>query len=283
MSKKAKKICFVVTPIGGKDAPIRRHIEGIIDHAIIPALEGKYEVEVAHRKYDIGSINDRVINSIYDADLVVANLTTLNPNVMFELAIRYSFGKPAIVIAEQGTQLPFDIIDENTIFYDNDPTGAYDLKEQLIKFENNIDYNGKQYGPVYKALGRAALYNEIESGKDVSSEKMLRYIVDKLNDFENRKSSVYRRDRIQCYGGIELTCTFSDINIATEIMKAIETYWLNNENCTVTKLCDDTYLIGFTNPMDENEISVIYHEFKKQFGKLYPGCKFSIEHLLSIK
>lgn len=188
MPEGAKKVCFVVTPIGSKDDPIRRHIEGIIDYAITPALEGKYEVEVAHRKYDIGSINDRVIKSIYDADLVIANLTALNPNVMFELAIRYSFGKPAIVIAEQGTQLPFDIIDENTIFYDNDPTGAYVLKEQLIKFETNIDYYCKQYGPVYKALGRAALYNEIESGKNVSNEKMLRYIADKLDVLEIKDS-----------------------------------------------------------------------------------------------
>ena len=65
----------------------------------------------------MGSINDRVIRNIYDSDLVIANLTQLNPNVMFEIGMRYSFGKPALVIAEEGTRLPFDVIDENTLFY----------------------------------------------------------------------------------------------------------------------------------------------------------------------
>lgn len=200
MSKELEKLCFVVTPIGGKDTSIRRHIEGIIDHAIIPALEGRYEVEVAHRKYEIGSINDRIINSIYAADLVIANLTTLNPNVMFELAIRYSFGKPAIVIAEQGTQLPFDIIDENTIFYENDPTGAYVLKEQLIKFESNIVFGDKKYGPIYKALSTAALYKDIESGNEVSNEKMLRYIADKVDALEKGQNRNRRKVDGKCKG-----------------------------------------------------------------------------------
>lgn len=135
---KDKKLCFVITPIGDNNSDIRRHIDGIIDQAIVPALGEKYDVVVAHRKYEIGSINDRVVRSVFEADLVIANLTNTNPNVMYELAIRYSFGKPAIVIAEEGTNLPFDVIDENTIFYRNDPTGANDLKQKLIEYEKPI-------------------------------------------------------------------------------------------------------------------------------------------------
>lgn len=179
-----KKTCFVITPIGDNNSEIRRHIDGIIDQAIVPALEGKYEIEVAHRKYEIGSINDRVIKSVFDSDLVIANLTNLNPNVMFELAIRYSFGKPAIVIALEGTKLPFDIVDENTLFYVNDPAGANELKEKIIEFENNINYTKQTYGPVYKAISKIPLYNEVESGKDVSNETMLSYIIDRLDSIQ---------------------------------------------------------------------------------------------------
>ena len=75
MSGKAKKTCFAVTSIGSEDSDIRRHIAEIIDYSTIPVLAGKYEIEVAHRKYEIGSINDRIINGIYAADLVIANLT----------------------------------------------------------------------------------------------------------------------------------------------------------------------------------------------------------------
>lgn len=184
INKNKKKTCFVVTPIGDNNSEVRRHIDGIIDQAIVPALVEKYEIEVAHRKYEIGSINDRVIRSVYDSDLVVANLTNLNPNVMFELAMRYCFGKPAIVIAEEGTKLPFDIVDENTLFYVNDPTGASELKEKIIEFDNNIDYTKQTYGPVYKAVSKISLYNEVESGKTVSNEAMLSYIIDRLNSIQ---------------------------------------------------------------------------------------------------
>lgn len=73
---------------------------------------------------------------------------------MFELAIRYSFGKPTIVIAEKGTNLLFDNIDENIIFYINDPRCANDIKESIKKFEKNIDYSNHNYGPVFKAISK---------------------------------------------------------------------------------------------------------------------------------
>ena len=53
---------------------------------------------------------------------------------MFEIGMRYSFGKPALVIAEEGTRLPFDVIDENTLFYINDPKGAAELRKKIGQF-----------------------------------------------------------------------------------------------------------------------------------------------------
>lgn len=180
-----EKTCFVVTPIGDENAPIRRHIDGIIDQAIFPAIGEEFEIKVAHRAYEIGSINDRVIQNICNSDLVIANLTGLNPNVMFEIAIRYSFGKPAIVIAEKGTNLPFDIVDENTIFYINDPAGAAELKENIKKFVKKIDWTKCEYGPVFSAIKNASVINHIESGiSDKDNKKAFSFLVEKMSDLE---------------------------------------------------------------------------------------------------
>lgn len=185
-----KMACFVVTPIGGDESAIRRHIDGIIDQSICPAIGDKFNIKVAHREYETGSINDRVIRSVYESDLVIANLTGLNPNVMFELALRYSFGKPVIVIAEKGTILPFDIIEQNTIFYINDPSGACELKNNIKKFEQQINYDSQEYGPVFKAVQQAPLYNAIESEEKISNEKisndnLIKYIIDRLDNIES--------------------------------------------------------------------------------------------------
>lgn len=180
-----KKSCFVVTPIGDENTAIRRHIDGIIDQAIIPAIGDEFEIKVSHREYEIGSINDRVIQNVYDSDLVVANLTGLNPNVMFEIAIRYSFGKPAIVIAEKGTKLPFDIVDENTIFYINDPAGAAELKDNIKRFVQRIDWIKCEYGPVFSAIKNAAVINHIESGiSDTDNKNAFSFLVEKISDLE---------------------------------------------------------------------------------------------------
>lgn len=195
ITTKDKKVCFVITPIGDNNSDIRRHIDGIIDQAIEPALGEKYDIEVAHRKYEIGSINDRVIRSVLDSDLVIANLTNTNPNVMYELAVRYSFGKPAIVIAEKGTKLPFDVIDENTIFYVNDPAGANELKQQIIEYEKIIDLEKKTYGPIYKVINRIPLYDEVESGKNVPSETLMQYVIDRLDSIEKNINSKAQGER----------------------------------------------------------------------------------------
>ena len=211
-----KKICFVITPIGKEGSDIRRHIDGIIDLAIVPALQDKFNVEVAHRKYEIGSITNKVINSIYRADLVIANLTALNPNVMFELAIRYSFGKPAIVIAECGTELPFDINTENTIFYTNDPIGAAELKEIIQKFERDLDYKRGNYGPVYDALKEVSILESIES-KEVGQNDELKYIVDRLDNIDKRLNKISTEDISFKYNNMEFKpvnlegTTFSDV------------------------------------------------------------------------
>lgn len=180
-----KKICFVVTPISDENTAIRRHIDGIIDQAIIPAIGDEFEIKVAHREYEIGSINDRVIRNVYNADLVIANLTGLNPNVMFELGVRYSCGKATVVIAEIDTKLPFDITDENTIFYINDPSGAAELRDKLEEFVKRIDLESNKYGPVVSALKSAILLEKIETGiSDEDSRNAFSYMAEKVENLE---------------------------------------------------------------------------------------------------
>ena len=187
----SKKKCFIITPIGNDNTDIRRHIDGLIDECIIPVLEHNYIIEVAHRITTPGSINNQVIESIYEADLVIANLTGLNPNVMYELAFRHSIRKPVILIMEKGEKkLPFDVTTERTIFYDNDFQGAIEFKKNLKSMVESIQSIDKDNidNPIYSALEKInvkeTIIRNISSGE--SNIDALEYILNRLDNIENK-------------------------------------------------------------------------------------------------
>ncbi|WP_048943818.1 hypothetical protein [Enterococcus faecalis] len=58
---------------------------------------------------DTGKIDDTIVQQLETSELVVIDLTKLNPNVMFEFGIRYGLGKPFVVIAQNLENLPLDV------------------------------------------------------------------------------------------------------------------------------------------------------------------------------
>lgn len=188
-----RKKCFVITPIGNETDPIRRHIDGIIEAVIVPALGSKYDVVVAHKITTPGPITKQVISEIYSADLVIANLTDRNPNVMYELAFRHSLGKPVIMIAEAGTALPSDIIMERTIFYRNDAAGVLELRTMLIKTEQDLDFE-RIGSPIYDVIHEIDAEAKIlKASAEATSDGIssvdsisLQFILNKLDRIEER-------------------------------------------------------------------------------------------------
>ena len=208
-----KDKCFIITPIGDDTDPIRRHIEGIIDAALRPALEDKYDLVVAHRISEPGSITKQIITEIYFAKLVVANLTNRNPNVMYELALRHSLGKPVIMIAEKGTPLPSDIVMERTIFYQNDARGVIELRENIAAAEKEIDYD-KTESPIYNVLHDVLKDRQIIefsesqsiSQEDDGNATVLKYILQKLTNLEDAVQTsrplMQNAESRRCFDGV---------------------------------------------------------------------------------
>ena len=208
-----KDKCFIITPLGDDTDPIRRHIEGIIDAALRPALEDKYDLVVAHRISEPGSITKQIITEIYSAKLVVANLTNRNPNVMYELALRHSLGKPVIMIAEKGTPLPSDIVMERTIFYQNDARGVIELRENIAAAEKEIDYD-KTESPIYNVLHDVLKDRQIIefsesqsiSQEDDGNATVLKYILQKLTNLEDAVQTsrplMQNAESRRCFDGV---------------------------------------------------------------------------------
>lgn len=193
-----QKSCFIITPIGNDTDPIRRHVDGVIDAAIIPILkEFEYEARIPHRLSMPGSINKQIVQEIHDSDLVIANLTDKNPNVMYELALRHCLGTPAIMIAEKGTELPFDINNQRTIFYVNDAKGVMVLQEDLRKSIKGITDSEDYKSPIVSVLGEIKMEKKIletETAKGTDSDA-LGLILKRLDRIENDVRTTLKNDK----------------------------------------------------------------------------------------
>lgn len=203
----ADKTCFIITPIGNSNSAIYRHINGVIRSVIRPCLEkaGFTKIKAAHEINELGSINTQVITSILDADLVVANLTGTNPNVMYELCLRHAIAKPVIHICEEGTDLPFDIKDSRTIFYRNDMLGVDELKEALETMLCEIDYT-KDYkdNPIYNARAVNSIM------KESGGENLGALIISRLDSINAYIANIQKREsnsskRMREYEGVSVT------------------------------------------------------------------------------
>ena len=138
-----KKKCFFITPIGKENDQVRRDADGLMDEIICPALTHMgflpENIYVSHKISEPGEIDYQIVRHLFDDDLVIANLTGTNANVMYELAIRHFLGTPLILIALNGTRLPFDVLRQRTVFFDNDIAGAFKLKSNLIDVIRCLD------------------------------------------------------------------------------------------------------------------------------------------------
>lgn len=54
-------------------------------------------------------IQSTIVNDILNADLVLADLTDHNPNVLFELGLRIAIDKPVVIVKAEGTEKVFDV------------------------------------------------------------------------------------------------------------------------------------------------------------------------------
>ncbi len=174
---KKNKVCFIISPLGLDDSETRRKADGLISSVIKPILvSAGYKVVAPHEIDTPGSITRQVIQHLLEDELVIANLTELNPNVMYELAVRHAKRLPVICLVEKGTKLPFDIATERTIFYENDMAGVEILKPKLANAIREAIDEKEPDNPIYRVVSDSIM-REVAANDDSQA-----YILKKLDE-----------------------------------------------------------------------------------------------------
>jgi tetratricopeptide (TPR) repeat protein len=136
------KDCFVVMPIKKDTSEEYRHYKTLYDEWIKPIPEGKnYKVIRADDIQRSGLITQDVILGLASADLVIADLTDLNPNVFYELGVRHALrGQGTIMLLDESrTQdVPFDISPYRVIKFTSDMYGLSNLRNKLNAYIDGL-------------------------------------------------------------------------------------------------------------------------------------------------
>ncbi|NHE57851.1 STING domain-containing protein [Cyclobacterium plantarum] len=144
-SQELIKRCFVIGPM--KDMSRLN----LLARKIVAPLVGPHGFTViTPEEGNIGSVMDQVLLYLEQADILVADITGNNPNVMYELGIYHSFGKPSLIVKDSSVsneqeQTPFDIAAYRFLDLPFDDTEASKalLKprfEDIIKVLGEIDW-----------------------------------------------------------------------------------------------------------------------------------------------
>jgi len=124
-----EKICFVLQPFDN-DKYDRRYKE-IIEPVIIECGLISYRVDE-----DCASIIpiESIHSKIRESSICVAEITTNNPNVWYELGYALALGKKVVMLCseERTTQFPFDIRHRNILLYKTQTLSDFE------KFKNSL-------------------------------------------------------------------------------------------------------------------------------------------------
>lgn len=83
-------------------------------------------------------IND-ITRSIEEASVIIADVTTDNPNVFYEVGYAHGIKKATILLSDRTREkLPFDVSGFRTLFYDNTIGGKSDVEVRLTRHLENI-------------------------------------------------------------------------------------------------------------------------------------------------
>lgn len=122
----------MITPIGARGSPTRKHADWVYKYVGEACEPRNIVLERADIMAGSPMITSRIFEAVRGAELCVADLSGLNANVFYELGVRHSLGLPVVHIALEGTVLPFDNAQHDTIPFDLTSSESMDqLAEQV--------------------------------------------------------------------------------------------------------------------------------------------------------
>lgn len=121
--------CFVMMPFA---SPLGDYYPKIYEVAIKKA--GLNPVRADNDIFGTGKIVDQIWSGITSAKVLVAELTSRNPNVFYELGLAHALKKPVVLVSSNEDDVPFDLQHIRVIYYNvHDPFWGTKLIDKVAE------------------------------------------------------------------------------------------------------------------------------------------------------
>lgn len=103
--------CGLVMPISPVDGCSAEHwsdVKQILQDAIESVASPKFTARLVSDADDVGVIQKRIVQGVYNSDMLVCDVSGKNANVMFELGMRLAFDRPTVIVKDDKTDYSFD-------------------------------------------------------------------------------------------------------------------------------------------------------------------------------
>ncbi len=116
MPKEPKdKTCFIIMPITTPESVIEsyrdqaEHFKHVLECLFKPAVQKAGYKSIPPKAKGADLIQAEIIKNLETSDIVLCDMSCLNPNVFFEFGIRTSLNKPVCIVKDElTTKVPFD-------------------------------------------------------------------------------------------------------------------------------------------------------------------------------
>lgn len=101
--------CGLIMPIATNEVGTAEHwsqVRTIIEDAF---KNTDLKVQMVSESDEVNVIHHNIVTNIYSNDIVICDVSSRNPNVMFELGMRLTFDKPVVIIKDRETPFSFDV------------------------------------------------------------------------------------------------------------------------------------------------------------------------------
>jgi len=186
--------CFIIMPISTPNEWVEaykgdnHHFEHVLMHLFIPAIKNLGFNPISPKSTGSDVIHADIIKNLSTSDLVLCDMSMVNPNVFYEFGIRTALDKPvALVIDDITKKIPFDTSIINFHRY-NSCLDPWILDEEIISLTDHIREafeKSEHRNSLWKYFG--VTQTGVFSPEDVSLGEKIDYLIREISIMkENR-------------------------------------------------------------------------------------------------